>query len=68
MAKNVTLMGANYPNVPAVALPQTGGGTAMFFASDEVVKIYTENVQNISVINRDYTSAVGIPATLGRAP
>ena len=31
MAKNVTIMGANYPDVPAVQLPQTGGGTAVFY-------------------------------------
>ena len=30
MAKNVTLLGASYPDVPAVVLPQTGGGTARF--------------------------------------
>lgn len=30
MAKNVTLLGANYSDVPAVDLPQTGGGTATF--------------------------------------
>ena len=30
MAKNVSLMGANYPDVPAVVLPQTGGGSATF--------------------------------------
>jgi hypothetical protein len=30
MAKNVSLVGANYPDVPAVDLPQTGGGTARF--------------------------------------
>lgn len=30
MAKNITLMGASYQNVPAVNLPQTGGGTARF--------------------------------------
>lgn len=30
MAKNITLMGASYSDVPAVQLPQTGGGTAMF--------------------------------------
>lgn len=28
--KNITLMGASYSNVPAVQLPQTGGGTATF--------------------------------------
>ena len=30
MAKNITLMGASYTDVPAVVLPQTGGGTASF--------------------------------------
>lgn len=30
MAKNITLMGASYSDVPAVDLPQTGGGTARF--------------------------------------
>ena len=30
MAKNITLMGASYSDVPAVLLPQTGGGTASF--------------------------------------
>lgn len=31
MAKNITLMGADYPDVPAVQLPQTGGGKATFY-------------------------------------
>lgn len=30
MAQNVTLMNANYSDVPAVLLPKTGGGTARF--------------------------------------
>lgn len=30
MAQNITLMGASYPDVPAVLLPKTGGGTARF--------------------------------------
>ena len=30
MAKNVSLLGANYPDVSAVTLPQTGGGNATF--------------------------------------
>lgn len=30
MAKNITIMGASYSDVPAVQLPQTGGGTARF--------------------------------------
>lgn len=31
MAKNISLMGADYPDVPAVQLPKTGGGTATFY-------------------------------------
>lgn len=30
MAQNITLMGASYSDVPAVQLPKTGGGTALF--------------------------------------
>lgn len=30
MSQNITLMGASYSNVPSVALPKTGGGTASF--------------------------------------
>lgn len=30
MAQNITLLGADYPAVPAVELPKTGGGTATF--------------------------------------
>ena len=38
MAANITLLGANYPNVPAVILPRTGGGTAKFIEESEIVK------------------------------
>lgn len=31
MAKDITLLGADYEDVPAVTLPQTGGGTATFY-------------------------------------
>jgi hypothetical protein len=31
MAKDISLLGASYPDVPAVDLPQTGGGTARFY-------------------------------------
>lgn len=30
MAQNITLLGASYPDVPAVVLPKTGGGDAKF--------------------------------------
>lgn len=31
MAKNITIMGASYLDVPSVVLPKTGGGTAEFY-------------------------------------
>lgn len=30
MSKNISFMGADYSDVPAVILPKTGGGTARF--------------------------------------
>lgn len=30
MAQNITLLGASYSDVPAVTLPKTGGGSALF--------------------------------------
>ena len=56
MAKNISLLGANYPNVPAVQLPQTGGGTATFVDPSEIKLevvssqevTYAENVEATS--------------------
>ena len=41
MAKNISLLGADYPGVPAVQLPQTGGGTATFYDIKDVIKTTT---------------------------
>lgn len=38
MAANITLLGADYPDVPAVILPKTGGGTAKFIEESEILK------------------------------
>ena len=35
MAKNISLLGAQYSDVPGVTLPQTGGGTATFYDIDD---------------------------------
>lgn len=45
MAKNISLLGADYPDVPAVVLPKTGGGSAMFVDADDV-----NNVENALAI------------------
>lgn len=42
MAKNITLLGASYSDVPAVTLPKTGGGTATFY-DDVGSQTYTQN-------------------------
>lgn len=39
MAKNISLLGANYPDVPAVVLPKTGGGSAVFYDIDEIYPV-----------------------------
>jgi len=35
MAQNITIMGASYSDVPAVTLPKTGGGTAIFYDAED---------------------------------
>lgn len=38
MAQNISLLGADYLDVPAVILPKTGGGTAQFVdVSDDTI-------------------------------
>ena len=37
MAQDITLMGADFHNVPSVLLPKTGGGTAQFYDMDGVM-------------------------------
>ena len=32
---DITLLGATYPDVPAVNLPKSGGGTATFYEADD---------------------------------
>jgi len=41
MAQNVTIAGASYPNVPAIEVPKTGGGTATYIDETDVVTYYT---------------------------
>ena len=43
MAKNITILGASYQEVPAVTLPKTGGGTATFIDQDEVVTYHVSS-------------------------
>lgn len=70
MAKDITLMGASYPDVPGVELPRTGGGTALFVDPVEIIddnagsgdtdkvwsadKSYSENSALLSAISSKY--------------
>ena len=36
MAKDISLLGATYHDVPAVTLPKSGGGTATFIEESEL--------------------------------
>lgn len=56
MAKNISLLGADYPDVPAVQLPQTGGGTATFYDIDSLEEDTSDLTDN------DYTVKVGSPS------
>ena len=52
---NITLMGASYTDVPAVTLPQTGGGTVTF---------YEEGGGGGSVTITDEANATGITCVI----
>lgn len=53
MAQSITLQGATYPDVPAVDLPKTGGGTARFTDVSDT----TARVVDVAVGSYFYTSA-----------
>lgn len=52
MAKNITLMGANYTDVPAVKLPQTGGGTATFYDIQVIDNLNSTSTTNALSANQ----------------
>lgn len=55
---NITLMGASYTDVPAVTLPQTGGGTVTFYEDGGGSSM---NVQSYD--DYDYISSTSYVAT-----
>lgn len=71
MAKNITLLGASYSDVPSIRLPQTGGGWAEFWDYDEVLEmmfpvgsIYMSTDANAPTFGGAWTEIV-LPATWG---
>lgn len=59
MAQNISLLGANYSDVPAVNLPKTGGGTARFTDTTPTTAIEADVASGKVFIKADGSSAVG---------
>ena len=51
MAQNITLLGASYSAVPAVTLPKTGGGSALFADPSPVTAVAADVAQGKYFIN-----------------
>lgn len=58
MAKDITLLGAEYSDVPAVELPQTGGGTATFTDTSDT----TAEAEDV-VSGKTFFTASGVKST-----
>ena len=59
MAKNISLMGASYSDVPAVVLPQTGGGTARFDDASVTTATASDVAQGKIFLASDGTISTG---------
>lgn len=59
MAKNITLLGASYSDVPAVNLPQTGGGTARFTDTSVTTAVESDVASGKIFIKADGSTATG---------
>ena len=68
MAKNITLMGASYTGVPAVVLPQTGGGTARFDDASVTTATAPDVTQGKIFLAADGTPTVGTASGGGGDP
>lgn len=59
MAQNVTLLGASYADVPAVQLPKTGGGTALFADPSGVTSVAADVAQGKIFMQADGSLGTG---------
>lgn len=65
MAKNITIAGASYSNVPAIDVPQTSGGTARFYdctGSQTVTKNGTVDVTGLASLVVNVAGGGGLPS------
>ena len=65
MAQNVTIQGASYTDVPAVELPKTGGGTAVF--TDTTIASDGASAGNIEVGFKGYVNGTLVVGTAALA-
>ena len=59
MAQNITLLGADYTDVPAVDLPKTGGGTARFVDALGVVTSVNGETGDVTITASDLNALKG---------
>lgn len=59
MAKSIYLMGASFADVPAVVLPQTGGGTARFDDASVTTAIASDVMEGKIFLLADGTITTG---------
>ena len=55
MAQNVTIAGASYTGVPAINVPKTGGGTAVFLDGSDMV--LTVNIASFNSLPQTVSNA-----------
>lgn len=56
---NITLLGASYPDVPAVKLPQTGGGTATFYEVNGSQELTENGTFDVSALAQVVVNVAG---------
>lgn len=68
MAQNITLMGANYADVPAILLPKTGGGQALFIDAEDAYDWHGEEAELVSEIYAPHEFALADTSFNGWTP
>lgn len=59
MSKNITLLGASYSAVPAITLPQTGGGTATFYDADGSQTVTSNGTYDVTSLSEMVVNVSG---------
>ena len=59
MAQNVTIQGASYPDVPAIVVPKTGGGSALFSDTSVTTATASDVKSGKKILLADGSEATG---------